>query len=256
MEQRDENVRQIDQPNHNGSDEGAGAAEEGSGAAAATAAAYERARAELQGAVTRLRAEVARVDLTQTRLQARNWVRENPELASMLAIGGGLLVGKLLSSAFKPEPPPTLSARLRSRADGLTAHAQQLAEDVAAAVAGGAVLASDAVSRKARVASEHAQEAGEMLMRRAGEAASVASHGAAEMGEVLAERARAYGDSASHMAHSAASSLHKSAGKLEHKLGKRVGRGADYAESVLDATRTIVAAAVIRRVNGWLRKMS
>lgn len=254
MEQRDENVRQIDQPTHNGA--GTGGPEQDSGSSGGTAAAYERARAELQGAVTRLRAEVARVDLAQTRLQARNWIRENPELASLLAVGGGLLVGKILSSAFKPEPPPTLSARLRSRADNLTTQAHRLAEDVAAAVAGGAVLASDVVARKARVASEHAQEAGEMLVRRAGEAASVASHGAAEMGEALAERARAYGETASHRAHSAASSLQKSAGKLERKLEKRAGRGVDYAESVLDATRTIVAAAVIRRVNEWLRKMS
>lgn len=256
MEHQDENVRQIDQTEKNGTGPSNASGDGATGPERSTTAAYERARNELQNAVARLRAEVSRVDLAQARLQARNWVRENPELASLLAIGGGLLVGRLISSAFKPAPPPTLGERLRQRADVLTTQAQRLAEDVAAAIASGAVVAGSAVAKTAKVASAQAQEVGETLARRAGEAAAAASHGAAELGEVLADRARTYGDSAAHFAEAAAHSIEKSAGKIERKLEKRASRGADYAESALNAARTIVAAAVIRRVNQWLRKMS
>ena len=254
MEQRDENVRQIDQTESNG------ASMPGSGDAAASgqsrraADAYDRARTELQNALSRLRSEIEQVDVAQARLKMREWVRENPELASLLAMGGGLLLGRLVSKALTPAPPPSMSERLRSRADLIARQAQSLAEDVAAAVAGGAVVAGGAMARRARKVSEQAQDASVELSRRARRAAGVASKGAAELGDTLAERARTLGHSAAELADTAAHTIEKSATRVQKDLKKRASRGGDYAESMLDAARTIVAAAVIKRVNDWIRR--
>ena len=162
MEEREKTG--VDQPATNGAD----AADEGGEVRGDEASAsrnrqldelthaYERARDELNDAVRALRAEIARVDFDQARVRARNWVDENPTLAVFLGVGAGIITGRLLSNAFRSEPPP-MSVRARRRADRLAddagAYAGELGTALAyhlgrAARAAGRVQTSPSASRR------------------------------------------------------------------------------------------------------------
>lgn len=232
MEQAQENAERI-------ADKAASTVAGANGGSADVTAAYERARREVQDAIARLRTEINRIDFEQARIQARDWVRSNPEFATVLAVGAGMLLGRLVGATMKPEPPPTFTKRLRHGAGSFAAQAQRLAEEVGETILDGAGHASEKFSRTARVAGHQVQEMGSDLTRRAGIAAAAAARGATEIGEELAERARTYGGPAAKSAKRAAK--------------KNAGRSVDYAESALDAARTLVAATLIKRVNSWLK---
>ena len=67
---------------------------------------YANAKREINESINRLRYEMAQFDAAKAREQARHWVEENPALAAFLAVGAGIVIGKLVSKAFQPPPPP------------------------------------------------------------------------------------------------------------------------------------------------------
>lgn len=246
MEQAQANAERLEErATGNAADLGGGSAE--------VSAAYERARKEVQEAIARLRTEIARIDFEQARVQARDWIRNNPELASLMAVGAGLILGRVIGGAMKPEPPPTFGARVRGRAGTLATQAQRLAEELSESILDNASHAGEVVTRTARAAGRQAQDMGSDLTKRASIAAAVAARGASEIGEELAERARTYGDVAARTAKRTARDLDKQSRPFRKQVGKRAGEGIDYAETALGAARTLVAATLIKRVNNWLK---
>lgn len=216
------------------------------------AANYDRARRELQEVVQSLRQEIARLDLEQARLRARNWVDENPTLAVFLGIGAGMLAGKLLASALKPAPPPPWHRRALDRADGLAEQAKGFAAGV------GAILAEQAA-----LAGRRAYEAGDALSRQAGHTADVVSRKARTVGGEIARRAGELADAASDTADRSAHLLHETAGdvrknlrKKSKKAKKKARHAFDFGDTVRNAAGTAVAAVVIKKVNDWVRQLT
>lgn len=256
--------------------------------------AYERARDELNEAVRNVRTELSKIDFDQARTRARSWVDENPTLAVFLGIGAGILTGRLLSGAFRPEPPP-LSVRARRRAELLAREGGDFAGDLssiiahqvaravheagdfgAAAVKRGGEAAEhfgreartmgDDVSRRAEKAgkdfSKRAERTGRDVSKRAERVGREMSHRAKEMGESVTRRAEDVSEVLSetavrsfHELEDAAHDLSKTMKKRSKHAKKSVERGVDFSSTVVNAARTAVAAVVIKKVNDWMKAM-
>lgn len=199
---------------------------------------YHRARQELQDSVARLRREVSEIDVDQARQRARTWVEENPALAVALAVGAGLVIGRLLSAALTPKPPPPLSERLRMQSRRLASQAQRYAHDVGDVVSERASEAVDALARKAH-------DFGEEVVRRAGEVAESATERAAALGEAVAERSA-----------KTAHALQDTARELPGAVREKASHGVDFAESLLKAARAVTAAVLVKKVTDWFRRVA
>lgn len=200
--------------------------------------AYESARREMNEAVARLRQEIERIDLDRARQQTEDWVKENPALAAMVAVGAGIVLGKVLSGAFRPAPPPPLPVRLRKRATGYASHVRDYAEDLGEAFAAGAALAGGALASKAA-------DAGEKIAKRA-----------ADWGETVSETAEDVGSVVRKKAGRAVKSMEKDASHLSKTLRKKARSGVDFGETALDAAKTVVAAVLVKKATEWIRQLT
>jgi len=208
------------------------------------AATYERAKKELTEAVSKLRDEIKQIDMEKARQQARTWVEENPTLTVFLALGAGIVVGKLLAEALKPAPPPPLSKRLKSQGRALASQAGHYAHDV---VADRAAEVGEAIVRRARELGEdvtrRARELGEDVTRRATEAVAATSERAEDWGEAVSERSGR-----------AAQAMHDTAGEVAGTVKARAGHGLGVFESLFNTIKSITAALIVQKVTEWLRR--
>ena len=207
------------------------------------AATYERAKKELTEAVSKLRDEIKQIDMEKARQQARTWVEENPTLTVFLALGAGIVVGKLIAEALKPAPPP-LSQRLKSQGRALASQAGHYAHDV---VADRAAEVGEAIVRRARELGEdvtrRARELGEDVTRRATEAVAATSERAEDWGEAVSERSGR-----------AAQAMHDTAGEVAGTVKARAGHGLGVFESLFNTIKSITAALIVQKVTEWLRR--
>lgn len=200
------------------------------------AATYERAKQDLNEAVTKLRDELKQLDVEKARQQARTWVEENPTLTVFLALGAGIIAGRLISEALKPAPPPPLSEQLRVQRQALTSQAKHYAHDVSDVVADRATEVGDAIVRRARELGEdvsrRARELGEDVTRRATDAVAATSGRAADWRETVQ-------DTAEHVAGAATT---------------KAGHGLDVFDSLFNTAKSITAALIVKKVTDWLRR--
>lgn len=210
-------------------------------------ATYERARQELNQAVAKLRDELKQLDVEKARQQARTWVEENPTLTVFLALGAGIVVGRLISEALKPAPPPPLSQRLKTQGRELASQARHYAYDVSDVVADRATEVGDAIVRRARELGEdvsrRARELGEDATRRAADAVAATTERAADWGEHLAERS-------SRAAHTVQDTAEEVAGAVK----ARAGHSHDVVDSLFNTAKSITAALIVKKVADWLRR--
>lgn len=249
--------------------------------------AYERARDELAEAVRSLRAEIAKIDIDRARTRAKGWVDENPLLAVFIGVGAGIITGRLLSQALRPEPP-SLTERARHRAGALGGKAGDYADELAAALAlqlgraarsageagefvshRGADVA-EVVSKRARGVSkelsERARETGKEISRkaehvgrdvsrRAGHASEDAARRAEELTEAFSEStlksARVLEDAADELART----LRKRSKRVRKQAKKNAHRGMEFSDALLNVTRTAVAAVAVKKVNDWIKAL-
>ncbi len=210
-------------------------------------ATFDKTREDLSGVLETLRLQAAEFDAKQAGTQVKTWVEANPAIAVAVAVGGGLLIGRALGSAFSPPPPPTFKQRVQSGAHQVGERASSLGEEIlkSAAVAGAAIAAGSA------------------------KAVSEASKGAHKAGEVIADYASTASDRASHLAEDAYQSVDdfsetaskeiKKAGKRARKQGKHLAHeassaahiGAEMSERAMAAARTVVAAYVVKKIGDW-----
>jgi ElaB/YqjD/DUF883 family membrane-anchored ribosome-binding protein len=202
------------------------------------AAAYEKARREMNDAVAKMRQEIEQIDFNQARQKAEDWTKQNPALAAAIAVGAGILLGKVISSALRPAPPPPLPVRLRKKAMGYASHAKDYAEELGEAFAAGAAFASGVVASKAA-------DTGEKIAKRA-----------AQWGETVAERADDVGDEVRKRAGRAGKAMQKDAYRLSKSLKKKTSKGMDLGESVLDAARTVAAAVLVKKATQWIKQLT
>lgn len=251
MEDRDKTG--VDQPTSNGADAAGGSAANAEANAEATAGsaqnarrqqldeltqAYERARDELNDAVRTLRMEIAKIDLDQARTRARTWVDENPTLAVFLGIGAGIVTGKLLSSAFRSEPPP-LSVRARRRADRWAHDAEGYAGELSTALAYHLGRAARAAGDAGDYVADHGGEFAERMSKAAREASKDASKRAERIGKDISKHADRFGKDVSKHA----DRLGKDFSKRASHAGRDVSRRAeDFAEAVAASTSRSVHA--------------
>ncbi|HET6568668.1 MAG TPA: hypothetical protein VFG50_11940 [Rhodothermales bacterium] len=202
--------------------------------------AYERARREMNDAVARLRAEIEKVDVAQATQKAQDWIEENPTLAAAIAVGGGIVFGKLLASTFRAvaPPPPTLPERLRHRAFDYADLARDYASDIGEAIAAGAAVAGSTLA-----------------MRAAGAGGSVARR-AADFGETVAERVSEVSGDVRKAADKAAHELQHDARDLSKTVKKKASAGVDFGETAIGAAKTVVAAVLVKKITDWVRKMA
>ena len=214
-------------------------------AEADVARAYEETRRELGSHLDRLRREMAQFDAAQASQRARTWVEDNPTLAVFLALGAGIVAGKLLTAAFRPPPPPSLGERIRRQSNQLARQAKGYAHDVGGSLeAAGSSLARRAETLTDTV-SVHARDLGETVARRAETLAAVAAEQAAELGESVAEQSVR-----------AARGLQSSASDAAGTVRDKASSGYDFAESALGAAKTVLAAVVVKKVSDFLRRVA
>ena len=91
---------------------------------------YEAARRELDQALERLRMEMQRLRLQESGAKARAWIEDNPALALVGALGGGVVIGRLLRKAVTPAPPPPMPVRARMKANKLATRAGGYAHEL------------------------------------------------------------------------------------------------------------------------------
>lgn len=209
--------------------------------------AYEKARIDLKETTDKLRAEIRKIDVEEAGDKAKAWVKENPGLAFFMAVGAGMLVGRALTKAMEPPPPPSLVDRARSKSSYLADSARQFAEG--------------AVDRL----STHAAVAGEQVADRVRNARGTVYDRAGAIGETLNKRASAVGDTASEKAEElmssfsdaaerAADTLQVAARDLAKSVKKQKKSPQNLYEAALHTVRTVFGALVFKRLSDWLRE--
>jgi ElaB/YqjD/DUF883 family membrane-anchored ribosome-binding protein len=210
-------------------------------------ATYERARLEMNQALERLRSEINRLDMQQAQERAVGWVRENPALAAAIAAGMGIAIGRLLGMALRPAPPPPFHVRARQRVLGLAQQAGHLAEETGEAVARRAVDVGGMLKRGTT-------RYGGFVADRSRTISSDVARRATDMAENVGEHAVEWADIATRRAQEAAASLQEAAHDTRQAFGLKSRRGHDLSDTLASAARTIMAAAMIRKVNAWIRR--
>ncbi len=211
------------------------------------AATYERAKHELNEAVSKLRHELSELDVEKARQQARTWVEENPTLTVFIALGAGILVGRLISEALKPAPPPPLSERLRARGQAVASQARHYAHDVGDVVADRAKDVGEETVRRAR-------ELGEDVSRRAREMGQDVTRRAADVVATASEQTSEWRESASEHSDDVAHALHEAAEDLAGAVQRKTGHSRDVFDSMLNAAKSVTAALVVKKVTDWIRR--
>ena len=206
---------------------------------------YERARRELNESVNRLRYEMSKFDVDEARQRARTWVEENPTLAVFLALGGGIVAGKLLSSAFRSPPPPTFGEKVRRQSNVVAKQARHLAHDVGEAVSDASGVLVRKAGQASTTAAQRARELGDVVARRAEELAAIAAEQAAELGDTVAERSVR-----------TAHTFQEQAGEVADVARHKAEHGFDMAESAYNAAKTVLAAVVVKKVSDWIRRIA
>ncbi len=158
---------------------------------------YDRAKVELQDAIARLRDEMDRLDVEQARLQAQQWVRDNPGLAALVALGGGVLFGRLLlqmfrdasdDAAFYEAPRSTsLSARVKDRASEFGENLAESAGEIGAVLGSRARSLGDDTAARVSHAVDRLQEAADDFARQVG----LKKKKRLDLGDVIADAVKA-----------------------------------------------------------------
>ncbi len=198
--------------------------------------AYEKTRQELNEALQRLREQLARLDAQAAAQRARDWVRENPTLALLLALGAGVLAGRLVAMALQPSPPP-LTERARRQAERLARQARKQARQLRRQLAKQVDELGETVAERARTLRKELPEQAAELSER------IRTH-AEELSKMLAEQAS-----------EAAASLEETARHTSKRVKREARRGLDAAETLLGAVATAVAAATLKKLNDWMRRL-
>ncbi|MEM8485495.1 MAG: hypothetical protein AAF564_08085 [Bacteroidota bacterium] len=208
--------------------------------------AYEQARVDLKQTSDRLRSEINKIDLEEAGDAAKTWVKDNPGLAFLMAVGAGMVVGRALTKALEPPPPPSLSQRARQKSSYLTNSARQFAGDTvdrfsAQAAAAGEQMADRVRSTRGSIY-DRAGSLGDLINQRAGDLGHVANE---KTGEIIS--------SFSDAAERAADSLQVAATDLSKTIKKQKGEASSLYESLLQSAKTVFSAFVFKRISDWIR---
>lgn len=197
---------------------------------------FVRVRKQLTERLDRVKEELARVDAEDVGRRMADWVKANPLLAAALAAGTGIILGRGLMSLLTPPEPPSIRDRTRARAQHLSRQAQNVAGEL-----GGSL-------------SSHVSDAGDLILRKAGEARSEVSRKAGELSDEIGRRAAEVADAISESAGRAAESTRSAAHDTAHLVRDGAGHGRDALESFLGTVRSAAADHVARRISDWLHR--
>lgn len=232
------------------------------------------ARREINDAVHDLRSELGQAEAPST---VQRWVEEHPVLSVTLAVGAGVLVGRLLAQALKPAPPPPLHVRARRQVEQAAHDVRRRTGEAGSQLARAAERRSREVARATEAAgrqwSDRAAHAGKEWADRAehwldtvaDEAAAVGkqvSRQAADLGESLAAQTEAYarqlGERAADEGARARRAVDRTVDHARHEVDDAVSTSArwfdDLGEALMGVIRTALAAAVVQKVVGWIRR--
>ncbi len=207
---------------------------------------YEQARIDLKQTSDRLRNELNKIDLEEAGETAKTWVRENPGLAFLMAVGAGMFVGRALTKALEPPPPPSFSRRAREKSSFLTNSARQFAGDTVDRLSAQAASAGEQMADRVRNTRgsiyDRAGSLGDLINQRAGDLGHVAN---AKTSEIIS--------SFSDAAERAADSLQVAATDLSKTVKKQKGEASSLYESLLQSVKTVFSAFVFKRISDWVR---
>ena len=209
--------------------------------------AYESAAGELKEAAEKLRSEIKNIDVQEVGDSAKTWVKENPGLAFFLAVGAGMLVGRALTKAIEPSPPPGLADRARRRANDIAETARHYAGDTANRLSQHAYETGEQVADRVRDFRDSANDRrgilGDVISRRAG-----------DLGNVATEKAAGLMSSFSDAAERAADSMQLAARDLSKSIKKRKGTPENFLDAMSHAAKTVLGAFVFKRLSDWIRE--
>ena len=208
--------------------------------------AYEQARIDLKQTSDRLRSELNKIDLEEAGETAKTWVRENPGLAFFMAVGAGMFVGRALTKALEPPPPPSFSQRAREKSSYLSNSARQFAGDAVDRLSAQATAAGEQMADRVRTTRgsiyDRAGALGDLINQRAGDLGHVANE---KTGEIIS--------SFSDAAERAADSLQVAATDLSKTIKKQKGEASSLYDSLLQSAKTVFSAFVFKRISDWIR---
>ncbi|MFK7846397.1 MAG: hypothetical protein AB8G77_13950 [Rhodothermales bacterium] len=209
--------------------------------------AYEQARVDLKQTTEKLRSELNKVDLEEAGQAAKTWVKDNPGLAFFMAVGAGMLVGRALTKAMEPAPPPSISERARRRSSALADSARHFAGEAVDNLSTHAALAGEHMADRARSARgsvyDKAGSLSELINQRAGDLGATAS---GKTGELIS--------SFSDAAERAADSLQVAALDLSKSIKKNKTSPQSLYDSLMNSAKTVFGAMVFKRVSDWIRE--
>ncbi len=213
--------------------------------------AYEQARTELKQTSDKLRSELKKIDIEEAGEKAKTWVKENPGLAFFLAVGAGMLVGRAITKAVEPPPPPRLTDRVRDKSSYLADSARQLAGDTMDRLSTQAAVTGEQMADRVRSGVHSAKGA---ALEQAGVLGEVVNRRAGELGATAAEKTDELISSFSDAAERAADSLQVAARDLSKSMRKHKRAPKNFIEAVMHTAKTVVGAFVFKRLSDWLRE--
>ncbi len=208
--------------------------------------AYEQARIDLKQTSDRLRSEINKIDLEEAGEAAKTWVKDNPGLAFFMAVGAGMFVGRALTKALEPPPPPSFSQRAREKSSHLSNATRQFAGDAVDRFSAQAASAGEQMADRVRAARgsiyDRAGSLGDLINQRAG-----------DLGHVANEKTSELISSFSDAAERAADSLQVAATDLSKSVKKQKSEASSLYESLLQSAKTVFSAFVFKRISDWIR---
>ncbi len=209
--------------------------------------AYEQARVDVKQTTYKLRSELSKIDVEEAGQAAKTWVKDNPGLAFFMAVGAGMLVGRALTKALEPAPPPSLSERARRRSNALADSARHFAGEAVDSLSTHAASAGEHMADRVRTARgsvyDKAGSLSELINQRAGDLGATASE---KTGEIIS--------SFSDAAERAADSLQVAALDLSKTIKKNKKTPQSLYESLMNTAKTVFGAFVFKRVSDWIRE--
>ncbi len=209
--------------------------------------AYEKARDELKATAERLRKEIDQIDTQKIGKSVTTFIQENPGLSLFLALGAGIVAGKVIANMTKEDPPPTLSERVRANTERLAQSARHAAGEAAGR------LAVEAREKGGQVG-QQLHTVRDSLHARAGSIGTTLSEHAGQLSESATQRANTMISLFSDAAERAADSLHDAAKDLSKSARKYKKASTNTVGSLSQAAKTIFSAYVFKLLSDWIRK--
>ena len=212
----------------------------------------EAARKQANETLAKLQGQVRQLDVDGARSKLERWVEQNPTLAVLLAAGGGMLAGRLLSRVFR-RTPPSLSDRAQRQALTLAHDVQKYARNTGKAAGRKTREQRKALERSAQAVEHALEDRAKHWGVEAGKQAQELGEKVSAISEDVSRQALRAGKAASETSARTADRVQESAARASDSIRRKIYPRKTMTDKALDVVKTALVAVAATRVGRWMK---